>query len=62
MDKNYNWKIGNADYLPELENQTFFGWIHTKQNRDITDKVLQDGLIVFAWEKMFGKKPPGVLE
>ena len=48
-------KIGDADYLTELKNQTIFGWVHATQNRDITDKLLQGGLTAFAWEKMFQK-------
>lgn len=48
-------KIGDADYLTNLDNQTIFGWIHATQNRDITDKLLQSRLTAFAWEKMFQK-------
>lgn len=48
-------KIGDADYLTDLDSQTIFGWIHATQNRDITDKLLQSGLTAFAWEKMFQK-------
>lgn len=48
-------KIGDADYLTELKNQTIFGWVHATQNRNITDKLLQGGLTTFAWEKMFQK-------
>lgn len=48
-------KIGDADYLTDLDNQTIFGWIHATQNRDITDKLLRSGLTAFAWEKMFQK-------
>ena len=48
-------KIGDADYLTELKNQTIFGWVHATQNRDITDKLLQGSLTAFAWEKMFQK-------
>ncbi len=48
-------KIGDADYLTSLDNQTIFGWIHATQNRDITDKLLQSRLTAFAWEKMFQK-------
>lgn len=48
-------KIGDADYLTELKNQTIFGWVHATQNRNITDKLLQGGLTAFAWEKMFQK-------
>lgn len=48
-------KIGDADYLTDLDNQTIFGWIHATQNRDITDKLLKSRLTAFAWEKMFQK-------
>ena len=41
-------KIGDADYLLELNNQTIFGWVHATQNRDITDKLLERSLTVFA--------------
>lgn len=47
-------KIGDADYLLDLnEGATIFGWVHATQNRDITDKLLERGLRVYAWEKMF---------
>lgn len=48
-------KIGDADYLEELDHQTIFGWIHATQNKDITDKLLAGNLTAFAWEKMFQK-------
>ena len=48
-------KIGDADYLDKLYNQTIFGWIHATQNRDITEKVLSGRLTAYAWEKMFQK-------
>lgn len=48
-------KIGDADYLEELDHQTIFGWVHATQNKDITDKLLASRLTVFAWEKMFQK-------
>lgn len=48
-------KIGDADYLEELDRQTIFGWVHATQNRDITDKLLTGNLTAFAWEKMFQK-------
>lgn len=48
-------KIGDADYLTELNNQTIFGWIHATQNRDITDKLIAGELTAYAWEKMFQK-------
>lgn len=48
-------KVGDADYLPDLRNQTIFGWVHATQNRDITDKLIDRGLTAYAWEKMFHK-------
>lgn len=48
-------KIGDADYLEKLHNQTVFGWIHATQNRDITDKLVAGKLTAYAWEKMFQK-------
>lgn len=46
-------KIGDADYLDELNNQTLFGWIHAVQNKDITDKLIDHKLTAYAWEDMF---------
>ena len=46
-------KIGDADFLAQLNDQTIFGWVHAVQNRDITDKLLQGKLTVYAWEDMF---------
>lgn len=46
-------KIGDAEYLDKLKNQTVFGWLHATQNRDITDKLINGKLTAFAWEKMF---------
>lgn len=48
-------KIGDADYLGKLHNQTIFGWVHATQNRDITDELIAGRLTAFAWEKMFQK-------
>lgn len=48
-------KIGDAEYLSDLDHQTIFGWIHATQNKDITDKLLSGCLTAFAWEKMFEK-------
>ncbi len=48
-------KIGDAEYLDLLQNQTIFGWIHATQNRDITDKLIAGKLTAYAWEKMFQK-------
>ena len=46
-------KIGDAEYLEELSNQTIFGWVHAVQNRDITDKIINGKLTAYAWEDMF---------
>lgn len=48
-------KIGDADYLNELHNQTIFGWVHLVQNRDITDKVISGKLTAYVWEDMYCK-------
>lgn len=48
-------KIGDAGYLNTLNNQTIFGWIHATQNKEITDKLIDSKLTVYAWEKMFYK-------
>ncbi len=46
-------KIGDAEYLDRLKDQTIFGWVHLVQNREITEKVVAGGLTVYAWEEMF---------
>lgn len=46
-------KIGDAAYLPQLKNQTIYGWIHAVQNRDITDIMINNSLTGYAWEDMF---------
>ncbi len=46
-------KIGDAEYLNRLQDQTIFGWGHLVQNRDITDKVLGGRLTAYVWEDMF---------
>lgn len=46
-------KIGDAEYLESLNEQTIFGWIHAVQNRDITDKIIASRLTGFAWEDMY---------
>lgn len=48
-------KIGDAEYLGTLKNQTIFGWVHAVQNKDITDKIINNRLTAFAWEDMFEK-------
>ena len=46
-------KVGDAEYLEQLHEQTIFGWIHAVQNRDITDKIINAKLTAYAWEYMF---------
>ncbi len=46
-------KVGDADYLDELDGQIVFGWIHAVQNRDITDALVRNNLTVYAWEDLF---------
>ena len=46
-------KIGDANYLKDLKNQTIFGWVHAVQNRDITDCLLEGKLTAYAWEDMY---------
>ena len=47
-------KIGDADYLEKMHaGQTIFGWVHATQNRDITDKIINNKLTAYAWESMF---------
>ena len=46
-------KIGDADYLGDLREQTVFGWVHAILNRDITDKLIDGRLTAYAWEEMF---------
>lgn len=46
-------KIGDADYLDQLEDQIIFGWVHAVQNRSITDKIIKHRLSSYAWEDMY---------
>lgn len=48
-------KIGDANYLDQLYGQTIFGWVHAVQNKDITDKLINNKLTAIAWEDMFEK-------
>ena len=46
-------KIGDAEYLDNLKSgQIIFGWIHATQNPNITDKLINNKLTGYAWEKM----------
>lgn len=46
-------KIGDAGYLNQLNGQIIFGWIHAIQNRDITNKLIENHITAYAWEDMF---------
>ena len=46
-------KVGDAEYLENLNGQTVFGWLHAVQNRDITDKMISYKLSAYAWEDMY---------
>lgn len=48
-------KIGDAEYLDCLNNQTLFGWVHAVQNKDITDKIITGGNTAIVWEDMYEK-------
>ena len=46
-------KVGDAEYLDSLNEQTIFGWIHAVQNKEITDKIVDHKLTAYAWEDMY---------
>lgn len=46
-------KIGDAEYLNDLNNQTLFGWVHAVQNKSIADALINNKLTAYAWEDMF---------
>lgn len=47
-------KIGDEAYLGTLNaGQIVFGWVHAVQNKDITDKLVNNRLTAYAWEDMF---------
>lgn len=46
-------KIGDAEYLSHLHEQTIFGWVHAVQNPNITNQIVAGRLTAFAWEDMF---------
>lgn len=49
-------KLGDADYLDELENgKTLFGWAHAAQGVQFTSKCLEKKFTVVAWEEIFEK-------
>lgn len=47
-------KIGDAQYLKDLkEGQLIFGWVHSVQNKSITDILVENKISALAWEDMF---------
>ena len=48
-------KIGDAEYLQNLNNQIIFGWIHAVQNRDIAQRIIKNKLTAYAWESMYDR-------
>ena len=47
-------KIGESDFLHRLQkHQTVFGWLHAKQNQDITNVLLETKVRAIAWEEMY---------
>lgn len=47
-------KAGDGEYINKLNKGTIvFGWIHAVQNRDITDKFINNKLTAIAWEDMY---------
>ncbi|GAB6168183.1 N(5)-(carboxyethyl)ornithine synthase [Clostridium carnis] len=47
-------KAGDSEYISSLKNGTIvFGWIHAVQNREITDKFINNNLTAIAWEDMY---------
>lgn len=46
-------KIGDADYLDKLHDQTVFGWLHAVRNREIADRLVEGRLTGYAWEDMY---------
>ena len=46
-------KIGDANYIKDLKNQTVFGWLHAVQNKEITELLIGNKLTAYAWEDMF---------
>ncbi len=49
-------KLGDADYLDELEDgKILFGWAHAAQGIHFTDKCLEKNYTVIAWEEIYEK-------
>lgn len=46
-------KIGDAEYLSNLQNKIIFGWVHAVQNKNIADKLVKNKLTAYCWEDMY---------
>jgi len=46
-------KIGDAEYLSQLNNQIVFGWVHAVQNKNITEIMVKNKITAYAWEDMY---------
>lgn len=46
-------KIGDADYLPSLRDQTIFGWVHVDLHHELADVIGAGRLSAYAWEMMY---------
>lgn len=46
-------KVGDADYLNNLDEQVIFGWVHAVQNKEITETIVKRKITAIAWEDMF---------
>ena len=46
-------KIGDAEYLRDLQGKTIFGWVHAIMNKDIAKTLVANSLTAYAWEEMY---------
>jgi N5-(carboxyethyl)ornithine synthase len=46
-------KIGDAEYINLLKEQTIFGWLHAVQNKSLTEKLISREITAYAWEEMY---------
>jgi len=46
-------KIGDAEYLSQLNDQIVFGWVHAVQNKNITEIMVKNKITAYAWEDMY---------
>ncbi len=46
-------KLGDAEYIKEIENKVLFGWAHAVQGVDFTTYAMKMNHTVIAWEEMY---------